>query len=151
MSFYWQWNFLTFQNSDNMRNISIFCKANLDHLWCQICKSEATFLLWVLYKVSFCNKNFCCRTPVKGCKTALKDCDKSRLLPAVVSKLTIVKNHIVFFLWLDHISRAIKCAKRWCYYISLFVWLYDCMILLSIFVCLYVCMLVCLCLNAWIS
>ena len=44
----------------------------------------------------FCNYLFSSRTPVKGRKMALKDCDESWRLPGVVSEHARVENHIFF-------------------------------------------------------
>ena len=59
---------------------------------CKILHSEIMFVLSVLCKELFYYEWFSCRTPVKGHKPALKDCEKSEWNPSVV-KINI------HFLW----------------------------------------------------
>ena len=74
-TFYFQHGFSKYWRQQENK---LFLNAISVHFWWQIANSDITFLLKKFCAEHFCDYLFCCRTPVKSCKKALKDCDKSR-------------------------------------------------------------------------
>ena len=89
-----------FQSTEVSRRVN-FVKRYFSSL--QIAYSDTTFFSWIVCAEFFFDYVFCCKTPVKSCKKALRDCDKSW-------SMSWVEYHI--FSW-DQFFRAFWYTKLW--------------------------------------